>query len=322
MPVGWASPGNGVGRGAKLSTVPTATPDALTLALALITDQDNGQLTISGPTSVPAYTSFDLDLLWDMPPFTPGDLYYGVVELGTDGGNPGNIGHLPVRLERFADDVSIEGSATTATISDTLTYTLTIQPNVMAQDVTYALTNTIPFGLRYVDGSVTGGATVQVGDVISWVWWSGVLPVWQSEPVTITYQVMVEPLLCLGTATTIPLTNTLAHSTDNPGSVTLSETANLLVDGLGQACAAAIQLDFTLGLDGSCDPCCWQPHRTCRDACHLLLHGEQHGSCHRDQPYAGGQRSGNPAEQLELCVSAGGQYPVHDHPTGPAKWLS
>ncbi|MBP8002049.1 MAG: S8 family serine peptidase [Chloroflexi bacterium] len=231
-----------------------AAPDALTLALALITDQDNGQLTISGPTSVPAYTSFDLDLFWDMPPLTPGDLYYGVVELGTDGGNPGNIGRLPVRLERFADDVSIEGSATTATISDTLTYTLTIQPNVMAQDVTYALTNTIPFGLRYVDGSVTGGATVQVGDVISWVWWSGVLPVWQSEPVTITYQVMVDPLLCLGTATTIPLTNTLAHSTDNPGSVTLSETANLLVEGLGQACAAAIQLDFTLSTDGSCGP--------------------------------------------------------------------
>ena len=61
-------------------------------------------------------------------------------------------------------------------------------------------------------------------------------------------------LLCLGTATTIPLTNTLAHSTDNPGSVTLSETANLLVEGLGQACAAAIQLDFTLSTDGSCGP--------------------------------------------------------------------
>ena len=229
-----------------------AAPDAITLALALITNQDNGHLLVNGPTSVPAYTPFDLDVFWDMPPLVPSDLWYGVLELGTDAGNPGNIGRLPVRLERFADDVSIVGSAAAATISDTLTYTLTIQPNVMAQDVTYALTNTVPFGLRYVEGSVTGGATVQVGNVISWVWWNGVLPVWQSEPVTITYQVMVDPLLCLDIAPTVLLTNTLAHTTDNPGSVTLYETANLLVEDLGQTCAAAINLALTLSTDGSC----------------------------------------------------------------------
>jgi len=66
--------------------------------------------------------------------------------------------------------------------------------------------------------------------------------------------VMVDPLLCLGTAPTVTLTNTLAHTTDNPGSVTLYETANLLVEGLGQTCAAAINLDLTLSTDGSCGP--------------------------------------------------------------------
>lgn len=229
-----------------------AAPDSIILTLALITDQNSDQLQVHGPASVPAFTPFDLDVWWDMLPQQPGDLWYGVIELGTDAAHPGNIGRMPVRWERFADDVSMVGSAAAATISDTLTYTITIQPNVMAQDITYALTNTVPFGLRYVDGSVTGGATVHIGSVISLVLWDGVLPMWNSEPVTITYQVMVDPLLCLGTATTIPLTNTLAHSIDNPGSVTLDETANLLVEDLEQMCAAAINLNLTLSTDGSC----------------------------------------------------------------------
>jgi uncharacterized repeat protein (TIGR01451 family) len=49
----------------------------------------------------------------------------------------------------------------------TLTYELSVQPNVTGEDITYTLTDTIPSGLTYVPGSATGGAVVS-GNVLTW----------------------------------------------------------------------------------------------------------------------------------------------------------
>jgi hypothetical protein len=47
-----------------------------------------------------------------------------------------------------------------------------VEPNITAEDLQYTLTDTIPDGLTYVDGSITGGATVEDG-VVSW---TGTMP--------------------------------------------------------------------------------------------------------------------------------------------------
>lgn len=54
-----------------------------------------------------------------------------------------------------------------------MTFTIEVTPNVLPEDLGYTLTDTIPEGLTYVEGSVTGGATVN-GNTLSW---SGVMPV-------------------------------------------------------------------------------------------------------------------------------------------------
>src|SRR5690606_32131189 len=119
-----------------------ANPAAMTLALAMVTPENNNALTVSGPAAVPAYTPFDLDIFWNMPAALAGDLYYAVVDLGTDAANPGNIGRTTLRLTRHADDVTFSQSENTVTLGDVFTYTITIQPNLGQVDAQYTLTNT------------------------------------------------------------------------------------------------------------------------------------------------------------------------------------
>jgi uncharacterized repeat protein (TIGR01451 family) len=147
-------------------------PDLFTLATAVTDGSDAGNMTVEGPTSVPQLEPFGVRVFWDIPSLTEGDVYYGAFSLGTDAGNPGNIGTIPVKLTRKADDVTKTVSSGTASPGDTLTYTITVQPNVTNEDLGYTITDSIPDGLTYVDGSATNGATVTNG-VLSWM---GVLP--------------------------------------------------------------------------------------------------------------------------------------------------
>ncbi|MBK9051967.1 MAG: S8 family serine peptidase [Chloroflexi bacterium] len=224
----------------------------VTIALTTLTPENNNALTVTGPTTVPAYTPFALNMFWNLPGSATGDLWYALVDLGTDAANPGNIGRMAVRLMRHADDVSISENVTTLTLGDIVTYTLAIQPNLSTMDATYTLTDTIPFGLQVIPSSVTGGATVATHSTQTVVRWSGLLPAGSQSPVIITYQAIVDTKLCLGTAPSVVLSNELTHSLDNPGSVLLSDTAEILVQDLDQMCPAVIELDMTLSTDGSC----------------------------------------------------------------------
>jgi uncharacterized repeat protein (TIGR01451 family) len=144
--------------------------DEVTLATAVVPGTDAGNMSVDGPTSVPAGTPFDIRLYWDTPTMEVGDRWYGAVSLGTDGSSPGNIGTVPVNVRRLEDDVTKTASATAALPGDTLTYTITIQPNMTQESVTYALTDTIPAGLTYVSGSAsaTAGTVSVTGDQLTW----------------------------------------------------------------------------------------------------------------------------------------------------------
>jgi uncharacterized repeat protein (TIGR01451 family) len=141
-------------------------PDDITLSAAVV-DEDEGNMWFTGPTSVEKGELFDLSLFWDDEDITAGDLWYGVFSIGTDGSNPGNIGYVPVDLKRYADDVSKTSDVETAVTGDIVTYTITIEPNVTGEDLDYYIEDTIPAGMEFVPGSLTGGA-IRTGDKITW----------------------------------------------------------------------------------------------------------------------------------------------------------
>lgn len=77
-------------------------PDDITLSAAVVPGTNAGNMTITGPTSVPASTPFDLDINWNEPAIAPGSRWYGFFTLGTDGSNPDNLGKVGVNLIRQA----------------------------------------------------------------------------------------------------------------------------------------------------------------------------------------------------------------------------
>jgi len=121
-------------------------PDLITLAYAAVdlASANNMTVVVDGGGSITPQTPFDLRLYWEEPGMVSGDRLYGVFSLGTDAGNPGNLApFIIVDLARWEDDVTKQVSSSTAVIGSTLTYTITVQPNVTGVDLTYLLTDTI-----------------------------------------------------------------------------------------------------------------------------------------------------------------------------------
>ncbi len=145
--------------------------DTVTLSTAVVAG-DQGNMTVEGPQSQPSGEPFTLRAFYDEPELDAGETWYGAVSLGSSPASPGDIGTIPVTLNRFGDDVAKEASTETATPGDTVDYTLTVQPNVTPEDLEYTITDTIPDGMTYAEGSATNGATVQDGVLT----WTGTLP--------------------------------------------------------------------------------------------------------------------------------------------------
>ncbi|WP_423465097.1 S8 family serine peptidase [Promicromonospora sp. MS192] len=143
-------------------------PDAHTLATAVVPGEDLGHAGVAGPEGeVPVGEPYDVRVHWDLPEAAEGDLYFGTAVLGTSPDSPGDIGSIPVRLSRVADDVTKTASVDAAGVGDTVGYDITVQPNVTPEDLTYTITDTVPDGLTVDPASVTGGGVVD-GQTITW----------------------------------------------------------------------------------------------------------------------------------------------------------
>ncbi|MCP4360705.1 MAG: S8 family serine peptidase [Chloroflexi bacterium] len=145
------------------------TPDDIWLAAAAVEYTDEGNMTVTGPSSVSSGTPFDLRLFYDEN-MAPGDRYYGAFSIGSQPSSPGDVGIVPVTLIRHQDDVIKTADAGTAFFGDTVNYTVTIGTNITPEDLYYMITDTIPAGLTYVPGSVSAsqGTASEAGGVITW----------------------------------------------------------------------------------------------------------------------------------------------------------
>ncbi|MEX2211958.1 MAG: S8 family peptidase [Gaiellaceae bacterium] len=74
--------------------------DDVTLVISTVPGTDAGNLTATGPATVPAGGTFDVTLAWNEPSLDAGETWFGLVTLGSDRRNPGNVGSLLVKLTR------------------------------------------------------------------------------------------------------------------------------------------------------------------------------------------------------------------------------
>ncbi|MCW2736582.1 S8 family serine peptidase [Nocardioides sp.] len=142
----------------------TDTTDLVTAVVA----GDQGNLRAEGPTGpVPAATPFDIRTFWDESDMDAGENWHGTLTLGSGPGSEGDIGVIPVTIHRVDDDVTKSADKTQAAPGDVITYTVDVAPNVTPEDLNYTITDTLPEGSTYVDGSATNGASYEDG-VVSW----------------------------------------------------------------------------------------------------------------------------------------------------------
>ena len=150
-------------------------PDSVVLATAAVSS-DWGNMWFDAPESVPAGELFDITLFFDEPDLEYGDHLYGAFSLGTDPDNPGNIGTVPVDLVRHHDDVVKHADPPAAMEGWVVTYTVTIQPNISMDNLTYWLTDTLPMSSTYVEGSAWA-STGEVEVIDGILYWTGVQPI-------------------------------------------------------------------------------------------------------------------------------------------------
>ncbi len=145
--------------------------DTAVVATAVVAG-DAGNLRAEGPTGpIEAGTPFSIRTFWDEDAMEAGQTWYGSLTLGAAPGTDGHVGVVPVTVRRVEDDVTRTADVERAAPGETITYTVDIAPNVSQEDLTYTLTETLPEGTTYVEGSATGGATYADGKVT----WEGEL---------------------------------------------------------------------------------------------------------------------------------------------------
>jgi uncharacterized repeat protein (TIGR01451 family) len=152
------------------SSAPGAT-DRIVLASAVVPGSSAGNWMVDGPSAVPELDLFDLTITWDLMDAMAGDRYYGVFDFGSDPANPDNIGRVSVDLVRFPDDVGKAATPDSGIVAgDTVTFTVTIQPNVTPTDLNYSVIDAIPAGTTLIPGSVSisEGTYGVVGNYIYW----------------------------------------------------------------------------------------------------------------------------------------------------------
>ncbi len=160
-------------------------PDAIKLATTIV-GANTGNLIVEGPASVALNEQFEITVLWDFDEIEEYNTVYGAIALGTESTTAGNIGLVPVTLFRDEDDVVKDASTDAAVPGETINYTILINPNITPEDMTYAITDTLPAGLDYVEGSAetSDGSAVEVVDGV--LTWSGVIDAPEREYVMST----------------------------------------------------------------------------------------------------------------------------------------
>ena len=147
-------------------------PDAFTLSYAYVPYEDPQNLAVTAPQAPAAGVPYDIRVFFDEPAMAENERWYGALDVGGDfdGALAGAFGTIGVDVVRHEDDVVKTASVATAMPGDTVSYTLTVRPNVTPEDLVYAIEDAVPAGMQIVPGSVQASAgTANVnGQDITW----------------------------------------------------------------------------------------------------------------------------------------------------------
>jgi uncharacterized repeat protein (TIGR01451 family) len=150
-------------------------PDRILAITGMVQPVDAGNMTVTGPTSVPGGELFDLDVNWDNPSMMGGDYWYGQFAVGTEPSFPGNLGTVNVNLDFLGARITKTGPATAST-GETIHYDISMDFGTDLSG-TAALSDFLPAGIQIITSSLTATfGTVWYDDLDNAVYWEQGLP--------------------------------------------------------------------------------------------------------------------------------------------------
>ncbi len=145
--------------------------DVISLSFGVVLPGDVGDLTVSGPTAVPAGMPFDIALNWDEPLLSGVDAWYGVVTLGTEPASPDDIGQTRVNLHYFQPVLVSKDAPATAMPGEVITYTIVLDGNGSPIADPALLTDTLPAGVEFAGGLSATYGNVSYSTADNTVYW-------------------------------------------------------------------------------------------------------------------------------------------------------
>jgi uncharacterized repeat protein (TIGR01451 family) len=163
-------------------------PDRIVAYTAMVGPVDAGNMTVTGPTSVPGGDPFDLNVNWDEPSMMGGDYWYGQFALGTDPTHPRNLGSVNVNLDFLGARMSKTGPEI-AHPGETIHYDITIDFGADLSG-TASLTDTLPAGIEIITSTLTSTfGTAWYDELDNAVYWEKGLPASPAQAVNPAGQV-------------------------------------------------------------------------------------------------------------------------------------
>ncbi|MBY6186577.1 S8 family serine peptidase [Marinobacter hydrocarbonoclasticus] len=128
--------------------------------VSVISNEVTERLSLT-PTNSDGVSAQQLQLNWAIDGIAEGEVLQAVVELGSDSMNPGDIGMLPVRLQRGEPDVQFNVIQDGARVGDVVEFEVVQQANLFGQERHINLSVELPTGLTLIADSVRGNEFAQ-----------------------------------------------------------------------------------------------------------------------------------------------------------------
>lgn len=197
------------------------------MATAVVPPQTAGNLRIEAIGGLTDNSLSDLRLHFDVDAVA-GERYYGALGVSTQFRQNNPLEVIAVDLLRQADDVTKTARPENITPGDNVTFEIVVKPNTLPEVLTYTISNALPDGLTYLEGSATATAG-EIAVEADRLRWRGTLdPAPASNAVVIRYATQVAADVPFGAH----FTSTAVSTTNNVGSVSVTTGTRITVGHL------------------------------------------------------------------------------------------
>ncbi|WP_326490271.1 S8 family serine peptidase [Shewanella sp. AS1] len=145
---------------------PANTFDTYKVATAVVSNETSEAMSAEGPGLLDGMSQTNVKVLWNIPEAVKGDIYYSMLNIGSDANQVGDLAQIPLRLVRGDNEVTLKGSKTQALVGQTIDMHLHVMENLDGYDRDMSISSVLPNNLVLVPGSVKASKEM-IADLIT-----------------------------------------------------------------------------------------------------------------------------------------------------------